>query len=116
MGRDVNVFIQNGMLHDQNGMLHDQNGIYTKQITINIYQYIQNLYIHVTQSNLLRFSNGQCGSRICYSQQQYACFLLNELKNKGTTIKLKNDLVRFDQFNDIVELSKYSKLEKRYAK
>ena len=32
------------------------------------------------------------------------------------TIKLKNDLVRFDQFNDIVELSKYSKLEKKYSK
>jgi len=31
-------------------------------------------------------------------------------------MKLKNNLVRFDQFNDIVELSKYSKLEKRYAK
>ena len=30
--------------------------------------------------------------------------------------ELKNNLVRFDQFNDIVELSKYSKLEKRYAK
>ena len=42
--------------------------------------------------------------------------ILQELKNKGTTMKLKNNLVPFDQFNDIVELSKYNKLEKKYSK
>ena len=41
---------------------------------------------------------------------------LQELKNKGTTKKLKEKLVKFDQFNDIVELSKYRKLENKYAK
>ena len=53
---------------------------------------------------------------ILYANTFATLKILHELKNKGTTIKLKNDLVRFDQFNDIVELSKYSKLEKRYAK
>ena len=53
---------------------------------------------------------------ILYANTFATLKILHELKNKGTTIKLKNNLVRFDQFNDIVELSKYSKLEKRYAK
>ena len=30
--------------------------------------------------------------------------------------ELKNRLVKFEQFNDIVELSKYNKIEKRYSK
>ena len=53
---------------------------------------------------------------ILYANTFATLKILHELKNKGTTMKLKNNLVRFDQFNDIVELSKYSKLEKRYAK
>ena len=53
---------------------------------------------------------------ILYANTFATLKILHELKNTGTTTKLKNNLVRFDQFNDIVELSKYSKLEKRYAK
>lgn len=41
--------------------------------------------------------------------------ILKELKKTGTTTKLKKNLVSFDQFNDIVELSKFRKLEKRYG-
>ena len=42
--------------------------------------------------------------------------ILKELKSKGTTTRLKKDLVSFNQFNDIVELSKFRKLENKYSK
>jgi carboxyvinyl-carboxyphosphonate phosphorylmutase len=41
--------------------------------------------------------------------------ILKELKKSGTTLKLKNSLVSFDEFNDIVELSKFKKMENRYS-
>ena len=41
--------------------------------------------------------------------------ILKELKKTGTTKKLRSKLVSFDQFNDLVELRKYRKLEKRYG-
>ena len=41
--------------------------------------------------------------------------ILKELKKSGTTTKLKNKVVSFNQFNDIVELSKFRKLENRYG-
>ena len=41
--------------------------------------------------------------------------ILNELKKAGTTTKLKNRLVSFDQFNDLVELRKFRRLEKKYG-
>ena len=41
--------------------------------------------------------------------------ILKELKKTGTTTKFKNKLVSFDQFNELVELSKFSKLEKKYG-
>jgi len=41
--------------------------------------------------------------------------ILKELKKTGTTKKLKSKLVSFDQFNDLVELRKFRKLEKRYG-
>ncbi|MGI0045891.1 MAG: isocitrate lyase/PEP mutase family protein [Nitrosotalea sp.] len=41
--------------------------------------------------------------------------ILKELKKKGTTSKLKNQLVNFDQFNEIVELSKFKNMEHKYA-
>ena len=41
---------------------------------------------------------------------------LKELKKFGITKKSKKRMVDFDQFNEIVELSKYTKLEKRYKK
>ena len=41
---------------------------------------------------------------------------LKELNRFGITKKSKKKMVNFDQFNEIVELSKYTKLEKRYKK
>ena len=41
--------------------------------------------------------------------------ILKELKKSGTTTKLSKKLVSFDQFNDIVELPSFRKLEKKYA-
>lgn len=41
--------------------------------------------------------------------------ILQELKKSGTTKKLQNRLVNFNQFNELVELSKFKKLEKRYG-
>jgi methylisocitrate lyase len=42
--------------------------------------------------------------------------ILQELKNAGNTSKYKQKVVNFDQFNDLVELSKFRKMEKRYEK
>jgi|TARA_B100001750_G_scaffold242550_1_gene256140 methylisocitrate lyase len=53
---------------------------------------------------------------ILYANTFATLKILQELKNKGTTAKLKNKLVKFEQFNDIVDLSKYRKLENRYIK
>ena len=41
--------------------------------------------------------------------------ILKELKKTGTTSKLNKKLVSFDQFNDIVELPKFRKLERKYG-
>ena len=41
--------------------------------------------------------------------------ILKELKKTGTTTKLKNKVVSFDQFNELVELKKFRKLEKKYG-
>ena len=41
--------------------------------------------------------------------------ILEELKNTGTTEKFKQKVVDFDQFNDLVELSKFRKMEKKYG-
>jgi len=41
--------------------------------------------------------------------------ILKELKKTGTTKKLRSKLVSFEQFNDLVELRKFRKLEKRYG-
>ena len=41
--------------------------------------------------------------------------ILKELKKTGTTTKFRNKVVSFDQFNDLVELKKFRKLEKRYG-
>ena len=42
--------------------------------------------------------------------------ILSELKKSGTTQKLKNNVVNFDQFNELVELKKFRKMEKKYSK
>jgi len=53
---------------------------------------------------------------ILYANTFSTMKILTELKIKGTTTRLKKDLVSFDQFNDIVELSKFRKLENKYSK
>ncbi len=40
--------------------------------------------------------------------------ILKELKKTGTTTKFRKNVVSFDQFNDLVELKKFRKLEKKY--
>ena len=40
--------------------------------------------------------------------------ILQELKKKGTTAKFKQKVVSFEQFNDLVELPKFRKMEKKY--
>ena len=40
--------------------------------------------------------------------------ILKELKKTGSTLKHKQGLVNFDQFNEIVELQKFSKMEKKF--
>ena len=40
--------------------------------------------------------------------------ILKDLKNTGSTLKHRQKLVNFDQFNDLVELQKFRKMEKKY--
>ena len=42
--------------------------------------------------------------------------ILQELKKNGNTSKYKQKVVNFDQFNDLVELPKFRKMEKKYKK
>lgn len=42
--------------------------------------------------------------------------ILTELKNTGNTAKYKQKVVNFDQFNDLVELPKFRKMEEKYEK
>jgi len=53
---------------------------------------------------------------VLFSSTYSSLQILRELKRSGSTVKLKNNMVNFDQFNEIVELSKYKKLEKQYKK
>ena len=41
--------------------------------------------------------------------------ILKELKKSGNTVKYKQKVVNFDQFNDLVELSKFRKMEKKFG-
>lgn len=41
--------------------------------------------------------------------------ILKELKKNGTTSKQRDKLVNFDQFNEIVDLSKFKKMEHKYS-
>lgn len=41
--------------------------------------------------------------------------ILKELKKSGETTKYKQKVVNFDQFNDLVELEKFRKMEKKYG-
>ncbi len=42
--------------------------------------------------------------------------ILKELKKSGTTAKLKKNVVSFDEFNDLVDLSKFRNMENRYKR
>ena len=42
--------------------------------------------------------------------------ILTELKNTGNTSKYKQKVINFDQFNDLVELPKFRKMEEKYKK
>ena len=53
---------------------------------------------------------------VLFSNTYASLQILRELKRSGSTVKLKKSMVNFDQFNEIVELSKYKKLEKQYKK
>lgn len=53
---------------------------------------------------------------VLYANAFATARVLRELKRSGTTSRLKGSLVSFDQFNDMVELSKFRKLELRYKR
>ena len=52
---------------------------------------------------------------ILYANTFASIQILRELRKSGTTFRFKNNLVAFDQFNDIVDLPKYRKMEKKYS-
>jgi carboxyvinyl-carboxyphosphonate phosphorylmutase len=41
--------------------------------------------------------------------------ILHELRKSGTTARLKKNVVNFDQFNEIVDLTKFKKMERSYV-
>ena len=51
---------------------------------------------------------------VLYANAFASMNILKELKNSGNTKKCKQKIVNFDQFNDIVELSKFRKMERKY--
>jgi methylisocitrate lyase len=51
---------------------------------------------------------------VLYANTFASLQILKELRKSGTTTKLKKNVVSFDEFNEIVELSKFRKLELRY--
>ena len=53
---------------------------------------------------------------VLFSNTYATLQILKELKRAGTTKKLEKTMTNFDQFNELVELSKYKKLEKQYRK
>lgn len=51
---------------------------------------------------------------VLYANTYASLQILKELKKSGTTTKLRKNVVSFDEFNDIVELPKFRKLELQY--
>jgi methylisocitrate lyase len=51
---------------------------------------------------------------VLYANTFASLAILKELKKSGTTRRLAKNVVNFDQFNDIVELSKFRNMENRY--
>ena len=52
---------------------------------------------------------------VLYASTLATMSILEELKESGTTSKSKHKVLSFDQFNDLVELPKFRKMEKRYT-
>ena len=52
---------------------------------------------------------------ILYANAFATMNILSELKKTGSTLKYKQKVVNFDQFNDLVELDKFRNMEKRYG-
>ena len=52
---------------------------------------------------------------VLYANTFATMSILTELKKSGNTLKYKQKVVNFDQFNDLVELPKFRKLEKKYG-
>ena len=53
---------------------------------------------------------------ILYANTFASMKILRELRKSGTTSRFKKNLVAFDQFNDIVDLAKYRKMENKYGR
>jgi methylisocitrate lyase len=53
---------------------------------------------------------------ILYANTFATMSILKDLKSTGSTLKHRQRLVNFDQFNDLVELQKFRKMEKKYEK
>ncbi len=53
---------------------------------------------------------------VLYANTYATMNILKELKDTGSTLKQKQRLVNFDQFNNLVELQKYREMEKKYEK
>ncbi|MFN3655064.1 MAG: oxaloacetate decarboxylase [Candidatus Nitrosotenuis sp.] len=53
---------------------------------------------------------------VLYANTYASLQILKELKKTGTTTRLANRVVSFDEFNEIVELSKFRKLENLYKR
>jgi methylisocitrate lyase len=51
---------------------------------------------------------------VLYANTYASLRILKELRKTGTTTKLRDRLVSFDEFNEIVELAKFRKLELQY--
>jgi len=51
---------------------------------------------------------------VLYANAFASLAILRELKKSGTTKRLAKNVVTFDEFNDIVELSKFRSMENRY--
>jgi methylisocitrate lyase len=52
---------------------------------------------------------------ILYANTFATMQILRELRKTGTTSRFKKNLVAFDQFNDVVDLAKYRKMENKYS-
>lgn len=51
---------------------------------------------------------------VLYANSFATMNILKELKKSGNTVKYKHKVVNFDQFNDLVELPKFRKMEKKF--